>query len=59
MAPVKRILDSLEEPDASLEALWAKEADVRLAAYRREKGPGSNFASIPTKGTRAKQCISM
>ena len=31
----ERILDSVDEPNASLEALWAKEADDRLAAYRR------------------------
>lgn len=35
MQVVERILDSLDEPDASLDALWAKEADNRLAAYRR------------------------
>jgi putative addiction module component (TIGR02574 family) len=35
MQVVERILDSLDEPDASLDALWAKEADDRLAAYRR------------------------
>jgi len=35
VALVERILDSLDEPDASLDALWAKEADDRLAAYRR------------------------
>ncbi len=35
MALVERILDSLDEPDASIDALWAKEADDRLAAYRR------------------------
>ena len=35
MALVERILDSLDEPDATLDALWAKEADDRLAAYRR------------------------
>ena len=35
MALVERILDSLDEPDASLDGLWAKEADDRLAAYRR------------------------
>lgn len=35
MALVERILDSLDEPDASLDALWAKEADDRLASYRR------------------------
>lgn len=32
---VERILDSLDEPDASLDALWAKEVDSRLTAYRR------------------------
>lgn len=35
MALVECILDSLDQPDASLDALWAKEADDRLAAYRR------------------------
>lgn len=35
MALVERILDSLDEPDYSLDALWAKEADDRLAGYRR------------------------
>ena len=32
---MERILDSLEQPDALLEALWAEEANVRMAAYRR------------------------
>ncbi|MEO5658513.1 MAG: addiction module protein [Polaromonas sp.] len=35
MALVECILDSLDEPDPSLDALWAKGADGRLAAYRR------------------------
>lgn len=35
MVVVERILDSLDEPDPSLDALWAKEADDRLTAYRR------------------------
>lgn len=35
MEVVERILDSLDQPDAALEALWAQEADDRLAAYRR------------------------
>jgi len=35
MQVVERILDSLDEPDAALDALWAKEADDRLTAYRR------------------------
>ena len=32
VALVERILDSLDEPDASVDALWAKEADDRLTA---------------------------
>lgn len=35
MALVERILDSLDTPDPSVDALWAHEADDRLAAYRR------------------------
>ncbi len=35
MEVVERILDSLDQPDAALDAQWAKEADDRLAAYRR------------------------
>lgn len=35
LALVEQILDSLDEPDPSLEALWSAEADDRLAAYRR------------------------
>jgi len=35
MEVVERILDSLDEPDAALDALWTKEADDRLSAYRR------------------------
>jgi putative addiction module component (TIGR02574 family) len=35
MEVVERVLDSLDEPDATLDALWATEADDRLAAYRR------------------------
>jgi len=35
MEVVERILDSLHQPDTTLDSLWAKEADDRLAAYRR------------------------
>lgn len=35
MALVERILDDLDVPDPSIDALWAHEADDRLAAYRR------------------------
>jgi putative addiction module component (TIGR02574 family) len=32
---VERILNSLDQPDAALDALWANDASDRLAAYRR------------------------
>ena len=32
-APVERIIASLDRPDASLDALWVKEAEDRLTAY--------------------------
>ena len=32
---VERILNSLDQPDAALDVLWANEASDRLAAYRR------------------------
>ncbi len=35
MEVVERILDGMDQPDAALDALWAKEAEDRLAAYRR------------------------
>jgi len=35
MEVVERILDSLDQPDVTLDALWVKELDDRLAAYRR------------------------
>ena len=35
MQVVERILDSLDEPDATLDAAWAAEAEDRLSAYRR------------------------
>ncbi len=35
LALVEHLLDSLDVPDPSLDALWVAEADDRLAAYRR------------------------
>jgi putative addiction module component (TIGR02574 family) len=32
---VDQILASLDEPDQAIDAMWAKEAEDRLAAYRR------------------------
>lgn len=35
MELLERILDSLDQPDTTTDALWASGADDRLAAYRR------------------------
>ena len=35
LALVDELLDTLDVPDATLDALWVKEAESRLAAYRR------------------------
>jgi putative addiction module component (TIGR02574 family) len=35
LALVDELLDTLDVPDAKLDAQWAKEAESRLAAYRR------------------------
>ncbi|MDX2225307.1 MAG: addiction module protein [Rhodospirillaceae bacterium] len=32
---VEQLLDSLDVPDAAIDRLWAKEAEDRLAAFRR------------------------
>jgi len=34
---VEGLLKSLDEPDAKLDAIWAEEAEKRLAAYREGK----------------------
>ena len=39
---VEGILRSLDEPDASLDAIWGEEAERRLAAYRE-----GNLKGIP------------
>lgn len=35
MQLIEHILDSLDQPDTAVDALWAKEAEDRLAAYQR------------------------
>ncbi len=35
IALVEEILSSLDQPDAEMDRLWAKEAEDRLSAYRR------------------------
>jgi len=49
MEVVERILDSLDEPDATLDALWAKEADDRLAAYRRGEIKALDLSDVIAK----------
>lgn len=41
---VEGILRSLDEPDTSLDAIWAEEAEKRLRAYRK-----GNLEAIPMK----------
>lgn len=45
---VERISNSLDQPDAALDALWASEANDRLAAYRR--------GEITRNGVRSQYC---
>ena len=49
MEVVELILDSLDQPDAALDALWAKEADDRLAAYRRGEIKALALSDVITK----------
>lgn len=53
MTLVERILDSLDVPDPTMDALWAKEADDRLAAYRR-----GEITAIPLSEVLAKYQVS-
>ena len=53
MALVERILDSLDVPDPAMDALWAREADDRLAAYRR-----GEIRAIPLSEVLAKYQVS-
>ena len=46
---VDEILASLDEPDPNIDRLWAKEAEDRLAAYRR-----GEIRAIPLEQVLAK-----
>jgi putative addiction module component (TIGR02574 family) len=46
---VDDILASLDEPDANIDKLWAREAEDRLAAYRR-----GEIKAIPLEQVLAK-----
>ena len=51
---VERILDSLDEPDISLDALWAKEAEDRLAAFRRGEVRAVALSEVIAKYSNAR-----
>uniref|UniRef100_UPI0035AE9BD8 addiction module protein n=1 Tax=Hylemonella sp. TaxID=2066020 RepID=UPI0035AE9BD8 len=51
MELVERILDTLDMPDPNLDALWAKEAEDRLAAYRRGEISALPLAEVLGKYT--------
>lgn len=49
---VEDILDSLDAPDAGMDALWAKEVEDRLAAYRRGEIRAVPLAEVLAKYLR-------
>ena len=51
MALVARILDSLDQPDTTMDALWASEAADRLAAYRRGEIKAVALSDVISKYT--------
>ncbi len=52
MAIVERILDSLDVPDPTLDGLWAREAESRLAAFRRGEIPAIPLSEVLAKYSR-------
>ena len=53
---VERILNSLDQPDAALEALWASEANERLAAYRRGEIKAAGLPDVIAKYLQSARC---
>lgn len=49
LALVDQLLDTLDEPDATLDAMWAKEAESRLAAYRRGEIQTASLSDVIAK----------
>jgi putative addiction module component (TIGR02574 family) len=49
LALVDQLLDTLDEPDALLDSLWAKEAESRLAAFRRGEIQAVSWAEVIAK----------
>ena len=46
---IEHILDSLDQPDKTLDALWAKEAEQRLGAYRRGEIKAAALSDVIAK----------
>ena len=55
MQVVERILDSLDQPDAALDSLWAHEASERQAAYRRGEIKAVALSDVIAKYSAAAQ----
>jgi putative addiction module component (TIGR02574 family) len=49
MSLVDQILDTLDERDSTLDALWAQEAESRLAAYRRGEFQATPLTEVIAK----------
>jgi putative addiction module component (TIGR02574 family) len=49
LALVDELLDTLDVPDTTLDALWAKEAESRLAAYRRGEIEAASLSDVIAK----------
>ncbi|MBL8645369.1 MAG: addiction module protein [Rhodospirillaceae bacterium] len=46
---VETLLDSLDAPDPAIDRQWAKEAEDRLAAYRRGEIKAASLESVVAK----------
>jgi hypothetical protein len=49
LALVDRLLDTRDEPDPALDALWATEAQSRLEAYRRREVEAMALSDVIAK----------
>lgn len=49
LALMDQPLDALDEPDASLDALWAKEAESRLTTYRHGEIQAKSLSDVIAK----------
>ena len=49
IALVEDVLDTLDRVDPRIDRLWAKEAEERLAAYRRGEIPAKDLGAVIAK----------